>query len=343
MSKKLASLFAFILISTYSCEFTSMITEKLYLLDDIQSSSLATDDSQYLYRSIRHSYNLNPTNNRKIERIDLATGVATVIAGNSLTTQVDGIGTAASFSGITDIVYVDGNPGMLYIAEACKIRRLNTQTLQVTTVVGNSTCNNTNGIGTAANLSGVKALAISGNILYAASKSYVKQIALSNFAVSNFVGAGASLGYVNANGDNAYFTNIVSMTAAEGHLYIAEMENAVIRVADTSTKDVTTLIGTYNNIGQQDGTTQATFNFTDRTRLTTDGEKALFITESNKVRKVLLGVTPEVITLNQQGPEVQDVDGDLSSAEAKVYYPSGIVYTSSGLFISNRFGVRVMR
>nr|BDT27844.1 hypothetical protein BHI3_13100 [Bacteriovorax sp. HI3] len=342
MNGKTPYLLVLVLLITYGCEFSSMITEKLFLLDSSQTSSLASDNQQYLYRSIRYSYVITSTNNRNIERIDLATGEATTIAGNNLTTQTDGIGLAASFSNITDIVYIEGSPGMLYIAEPCKIRRLNTQTLQVSTVVGNNTCSNTNGTGTSARLNGVKALAASGNTLYVASANYIKQVSLNNFAVTNFVGNNTGSGYVDAIGDNAYLNDIVSLTAMNGKLYIAEIGNQLIRTADISTKEVTTLIGNANTIGQQDGTTLATFNFTPSTRLTNDGEKTLFLTELNKVRKVLNEQIPEVITINQQGAEAQDIDGDLSS-EAKVYYPSGIVYTAFGLFLSNRYGVRVMR
>jgi len=121
-------------------------------------------------------------NNAEIRKIVVSTGVVTTIAGTGYAGDVDGIGSAASFSGPADLVY-DGN-GNLYIIDTYNnnVRKLVLSTEMVTTVCG-KTQGSANGTGTAAQFYAPTSIAIDnfGNLFVADYyNNQIREIAIPN-------------------------------------------------------------------------------------------------------------------------------------------------------------------
>ncbi len=321
---------------TFGCEFGSIRRDGMYIYDQMQPSAM-TRGGNFMYRTIRHSFTANSYANRKIERIDMTDWTSTVIAGNSAVTRTDGIGTAASFSMITDIAYHEGSPAMLYISENCFIRRMNLTTQAVTTVIGSSCGTPTNGIGTSAILGSMQALTISGNTLYAASTSAIFKIDLTTL-MTTVIAGDANVGHANGTGAAARFNTILGLVVVEDTLYAIDSENSKIRSIDLISYEVKDFLGTGVS-GVVDGTTNAQFNFLEtNSKITSDGENFLYVTDYNSVRKIDIA-KKEVTTILNPETQLDDIDGDLN--QAKTFFPSGILYTpDEGLFISNFYGIR---
>jgi sugar lactone lactonase YvrE len=123
-----------------------------------------------------------------IRRIVLATSDVTTFAGAARAcNRVDGIGTAARFSGPYDIA-CDG-AGNLYIAELSAIRKLVIATGAVTTLAGGTGGAIVDGIGTAARFQEVRGLTHDGaGNLYIVDGTTVRKLVLSTTAVSTVLG-----------------------------------------------------------------------------------------------------------------------------------------------------------
>lgn len=298
----------FLVLFGFGCEFPMMLNSVLNLYDIEQASSIARDGN-YLYRTIRGNLIGNTPNNNKIERIDMTTGTSTVVVSSGLTL-------------ITDIVIHEGAPSMLYIADAGIIKRMNTSTLAVTSVIASGN---------------TKFLAISADTLYAASDTKIFKIDLTLApALIDLAGKDTS-GYVNGIGAAAEFNGIKAITVVEDKLYVLDGNNYV-RAVDLLSTGVTTLLGTGWE-GNIDGTTSATFNISlSQGKLTSDGKNFLFLTDSSSVRKIDIA-KKEVSTILNPPQKPSDIDGDISTATT--FFPSGILYTPDrGLLISNFYGVR---
>jgi sugar lactone lactonase YvrE len=120
--------------------------------------------------TIDSSNNMYITNNNTYTVMKVTpAGVVTTVAGSGTQALINGIGTAASFQSLRDIVI---NPAQtfLYVADLHAVRSIEISTGTVTTLAGSSVSGTTDGSGTVARFNTINALAMNadGSILYVA-------------------------------------------------------------------------------------------------------------------------------------------------------------------------------
>ena len=128
----------------------------------------------------------------KIDKINLSTGVSTVLAGSGTASSLDGTGVAATFNNPRGIAVDDY--GFVYVNDysGCKIRRITPDGV-VTTFAGSGTNATTNGVGTAAAFRNNAGLTFdgSGNLYTGdAAASNVRKVVVNPFSISPTLPAG---------------------------------------------------------------------------------------------------------------------------------------------------------
>lgn len=276
-----------------------------------------------------------------IEQLNISTRVKTVWAGSSgVAGSTNGMLANARFNSPIAIAYYPSATPKLYIAEAdgCVLREINMTTQTVTTVAGlATTCNNTDGVGTAARFAGITGMAISGTSLYIAQGYNIRKVDLTSFQVTSPLGTYSMVGNVNSTGTAARFSSISGLTVVGNTLFVADNGNNVIRAVDLSSLSVTTFSGT-GTVGFVDGSsTTAQFRYIND--ITSDGSSYLFVTDfkNNSIRQIDVA-TGSVTTIVGDASTNQDIDGPLASA--KIAQPLGITFSSYGLFFSNYDNIR---
>jgi Bacterial Ig domain/Repeat of unknown function (DUF5648)/NHL repeat len=145
----------------------------------------------------------------------------------------DGLAVNAAFNGASSIVF--GSDGLLYVADTGnnRVRRIDTKTGIVTTVVGGGSSGADNIQGTAAQLLAPRSLAFGPDgLLYIADGSHrIRRLNLSTGVLSFFAGTGAA-GYSGNNGAalSAMFNDIYHIAFDfQGNLYLVDRGNNRIR------------------------------------------------------------------------------------------------------------------
>lgn len=282
-----------------------------------------------------------------LETIDVITGSRTIVAGTGVQGSLDGMGTAATLYSLYDMVLKQGTPDLLYIGEGCSLRKVDTSNWQVSTVAGIvGTCSDTDGTGTAsARFNGAYALALSGNNLYIGTYTKIRKMDLTTLAVTTVAGV-TSTGYLDGAGASAQFSSIRSLIIIGTKMYILDASNNRIRAIDLGTNVVSTIAGSGSAAFADGNGTSASFSLSiGNAKMTTDGVKYLFITDSGNcaIRKVDI-TTNDVTTILRGSPQTCiDNDGNIGASDVMSYYPSGITFTPYGLFFANDWGVRVIK
>ena len=202
------------------------------------------------------------TNNHRIRRIVISTGVVTTLVGVGTATSVDGAGRSATFNSPVGLTISKDNT-LLFVTEANgnRIRQIHISSAVVTNVAGNGTSGSTDGVGTNATFGFPIGIAPDpfGNLYVANPVSHrVRKINIASRVVTTF--AGSSLGTANGTGTNAQFNYPSGVTCDEvGNVYVAEADTPRIRKI-TPDGVVTTFAGS-GTATSVDGTgTNATFS-----------------------------------------------------------------------------------
>ncbi len=236
-----------------------------------------TTDGTHLY--------VADTNNHKIRKIEIATGVVTTLAGSYSYGSADGIGLAASFDLPTGIT-TDGTH--LYVADAFnkKIRKIEVATSVVTTLAGSGSSESIDGTGAAASFNRPTGITTDGTHLYVTDKygNKIRKIVIATGVVTTIAGSG-SQGSADGTGAAAKFNYPSNITTDGAHLYVADSRNHKIRKIEIATGVVSTLAGG-DGYGSDDGVGTAA-RFREPTGITTDGF-ALYVTDAgnNTIRKI---------------------------------------------------------
>ena len=129
------------------------------------------------------------TNNNKIRKIVISSGVVTTIAGSGTGTFANGTGPEASFKKPYGII-TDGTN--LYVAdtENHKIRKIVISTGAVTTLAGSGSQGSTDGTGTSATFKNPRGITTDGTNLYVGdySNHTIRKIVISTGAVTTLAG-----------------------------------------------------------------------------------------------------------------------------------------------------------
>ena len=199
--------------------------------------------------------------NNKIRQVVIATGVVTVLAGPAAGTttsgDVDATGNAARFDSPYGIT-TDGSH--LYVSETNnhKIRRIVIATGAVSTLAGDGTTGDNDGIGSGARFNNPRDLTTDGTYLYVADSDNhkVRRIDIGTGTVTTLYGPAAGTvvsGDVDASGNAARFSGPRSILSDGINLYVADTNNRKIRKIALATGTVTTLAGDGTS-GTNDGT-----------------------------------------------------------------------------------------
>ncbi|SVD21120.1 uncharacterized protein METZ01_LOCUS373974, partial [marine metagenome] len=221
------------------------------------------------------------TENHRIRKIVLSSGVVTTLAGAGSAGFVDyTTGTSAKFNypyGIT----TDGTN--LYVAdrENHKIRKIVISSRLVTTLAGSAQgAGFADGTGTGAKFNKPKGITTDGTNLYVVDKENIKirKIVISTGVVTTLAGG------------SGVFNSPQKITTDGTNLYVSDKYNHRIRKIVISTQAVTTLAGT-GSAGSSDATgTSASFN--EPYGITSAGT-SLYVADSanHKIRKIALTET----------------------------------------------------
>ncbi len=262
------------------------------------------------------------------------TAVVTTLAGSSQG-NADGTGTAAMFNqpiGIT----TDGTN--LYVADRSNhsIRKVVIATGLVTTLAGNGS-GYADGTGTAATFDQPTGITTDGTNLYVGdlNNHRIRMIVIATGVVTTLAGNGQ--GYANGTGTAARFDRPAGITTDGTNLYVAELNNHLIRKIVIATGVVTTLAGNGGQ-GSTDGNgTAAAFNYPYA--ITTDGTNLYVADSSNhRIRKIVIA-TGVVTTLAGNGSGNADGTG----TAATFNNPYGITTDSTNLYVSDGFNHRIRK
>jgi sugar lactone lactonase YvrE len=261
--------------------------------------------------------------NGRIRKIDLSTNSVTTVAGDGNFAYADNSnGLLASFNGPTDLKLAGDS--VLYISDTDNhlIRKVNTQTTQVSTVAGMVGVGGfQNGSGANAAFRLPKGLALSNDqtTLYVADNGnhMIRAIDLTNYSATTVAGNGTP-GYAdNSSAASAMFNSPNGVAVVPGNnnlLYVADNGNNRLRKIDMSASSVSTIAGT--------GAVPPSSTFADNS----NGMNAKFFYPTNMI------VSPssaDVYVADQGNFRVRDVKTDLTTTSSDVNLLRGVSYTIS--------------
>jgi DNA-binding beta-propeller fold protein YncE len=206
----------------------------------------------------------------RIRRVEVATGAVTTIAGNNTTSDVDGVGTAASFNHPTSLD-IDPTGQMLFVTTFSGIRLIMLSSLSVTTLLPKA------GFSSAEQVYGVKL--VNKRLYFTTSSHYLKSIDLEGKNLKIEAGNGTA-NNVDGYGQAAAINQPWGL-AYDGvdTLYIVSYAGNQIRAFNTMTTEVYTIAGT-GIAGSLDGIgSSATFDAPNDVAIDNDGR--LIVAQNN--------------------------------------------------------------
>jgi NHL repeat len=269
--------------------------------------------------------------NNKIRKVVIATGQVSTLAGSGSIGSTNAIGITASFNAPSGIT-TDGLN--LYVADTYNhtIRKIAISTGEVSTLAGSSgVAGFADGIGTAASFIGPRGLTTDGTNLYVADtgNNEIRKIVIATTEVSTLAGLGVP-GSMDGVGSAATFNYPAGITTDGTNLYVADVNNSVIRKIEIVTAKVSTFAGP-GSLGSGDGIGSAA-SFGNPEGITTDGTN-LYVadTANNKIRKIVIS-TSQVTTLAGSG-----VQGsiDATGTTALFNMPNDITTDGKNLYVAD--------
>lgn len=261
------------------------------------------------------------------QTVPLSTKVTT-FSGHLGVGSQDGFGQEATFEepyGIT----TDGT--FLYVTDkdSDRVRRINIATAEVTTLVQPITWGDP--------LSEPVGITTDGSYLYVcdSSNNAIDRVNISDGTVELFAGASdGSSGSSDGIGDAARFWDPYGITTDGTYLYVADRRNHIIRRIEISTRTVTTMAGTANSSGSDDGTGTAA-RFDEPMSIATDGTY-LYIGDWNNftIRRVSIA-SGEVTTMAGRVGVPGDTDG--VGTAATFYGPRGLATDGVNLYVADYY------
>jgi sugar lactone lactonase YvrE len=212
---------------------------------------------------------------------------------------MDGVGGDSRFTQNDALAY-DGH-GNLYVADENAVRRIDVSSGTVATLAGTvDVVGSSDGPGARALFSRVRGLALDGaGHLFAADSgnSTIRQIDLATGTVSTLAGLAQAPGSTDGNLAAARFNQPYALLADKnGHLYVGDFNDSIVRVIDLSAGSVKTLAGVAGQTGTQDGAGAAA-RFTAIVGLELESPRHLIVVDENVTVRRLDTATGEVFTV----------------------------------------------
>ena len=235
--------------------------------------------------------------------------------------------------------------GHVYVADYGnhRIRKIDATTGNVTTLAGDGTAGNVNGLGTAARLRNPHGLAIDSlNNLYVAElgNHLIRKIDTATGQTSTYAGMGTS-GFLDGPAATARFASPRGVDVdTQGNVYVADTANHRIRKIETN-GNVITLAGT-GSIGTTNGAGNVA-RFYNPYDLTVTFSGDIYVADQvyNSIRRI---DTQNNVTLYAGGTSSTGDFVDANSTTARFNNPSGIKRDSSGfLYIADAGNHRIRR
>jgi sugar lactone lactonase YvrE len=174
-----------------------------------------------------------------------------------------------------------------------------------------------------------------GSAVYVASSrnNTIVQITLSG-AISIVAGTLFKEGSADGTGSNALFNSPDGLTLADGVIYVSDTSNCDLRKIIPATGKVTTIVGSANNPGTEDGRADSA-HFNLPTQLCTDGKGTIYIadTGNSMIRKLALADLA-VTTIGGQAPDGDGKD-DGPVGKSKFGRPRGIATDGKFVYVSD--------
>jgi len=286
-------------------------------------SGVAVDSAGNVYVADAHNYII-----RKVT----PAGVVTTLAGKASTFgSADGTGAEARFDEPFGVA-VD-SAGNVYVADSANhtIRKV-TAAGVVTTLAGTARMTGgADGDGAAARFYGPFGVAVdsAGNV-YATDSGTLRKVTPAG-VVTTLAGTAGVFGSEDGTGAAARFDFPAGVSVDRaGNLYVADRVNQTIRMV-TAAGVVTTLAGTANMIGSEDGTGAARFLFPSSATVDSDGNLYVADRDNHTIRKVTADrvVTTIAGTAGLHG----SADG---TDTARFFFPVGVgVDSASNLYVAD--------
>lgn len=167
--------------------------------------------------------------NRKIRKIDIATGTVTTVAGSATSGNADGTGSAASFNAPEDLT-TDGSSLFVTDSGNNNIRKIDISTGVVTTIAGSTLPGSTDGTGTAAKFNEPSGITTDGTNLYVADSknNTIRMIVIATGEVTKVSGTG-SPGRADGSATAATFLQPKGITTDGANLFVTDFDFSLIR------------------------------------------------------------------------------------------------------------------
>jgi sugar lactone lactonase YvrE len=277
------------------------------------------------------------TDNHRIRKIVISTGVVTTLAGSS-SGNTDATGTSAQFSNPIGIT-TDGTN--LYVADKGnhRIRKIVISTGVVTTLAGSSSGSTNHNTGTSASFNTPLGITTDGTNLYVADygNDRIRKIVISTGVVTTL--AGSSSGNTDATGTSASFNNPVGITTDGTNLYVADQNNQIIRKIVISTGVVTTFAG--SSRGYTDNATGTSAKFYNPIGITTDGTNLYVADFGNHLIRQIVISSGAVTTLAGTAGSSGSANG--TGTSASFYFPRGITTDGTNLYVADQENNRIRK
>jgi len=291
------------------------------------------------------------TDNHKIRKIEMGTGVVSTLAGSGESTLAeyggdyvggdvitDGIGTKGLFNEPAGIT-TDGKN--LYLADSWnhKIRRIQIANGVVTTIAGSGAPGFKEGKGAEASFGRPFGITTDGVNLYVADtfNNTIRKIKIETGVVTTLAGNG-SVGARNGAGAAATFRMPFGITTDGKNLYVADTGNDKIRKIVIATGAVSTLAGS-GTIGAVDGKGEAA-SFNGPEGIITDGGN-LYVadTHNHAIRKIEIPTGLVSTLASRKSDDASDAD----ERKARLNYPRGITTDGVNLYVSNSLRSNILK
>jgi sugar lactone lactonase YvrE len=161
----------------------------------------------------------------------------------------------------------------------------------------------------------------------------ISQVTLSG-AISIVAGQLYKSGSDDGKGPNALFNSPDGLTLLNGALYLADTNNSDLRKIVLATRTVTTIAGTANTPGTEDGHGAAA-HFNLPTQICSDGKNTIYIADTGNslIRKLNLA-DMSVTTIGGQAPEGEGHE-DGPASKSKFNRPRGLATDGKFLYIAD--------
>ena len=269
-------------------------------------------------------------NNKAIRKVDLATGVVTVLVSSGLNFPV---GVLCNSDG--SILYVGGN-------QSHAVHKVTTSDGSMSVFAGSTTSTSgtiTDTTATAARFTQpIEMVEIDGSLYLTEYGNHsIRKIVIETGEVSTFAGSKTgAFGSVDGIGNAATFRNPYGITYDGTNLYVTGSGNHVIRRINPTTAEVTTIAGTAGTANVLDGTGKAAL-FNKPRGIATDGVN-LYVSDFNghTIRKIVIA-TGVVTTLAGASTKDNFVLGSANGTGSAATFkqPAGLTVTSDALYVGS--------